>query len=284
MSQQQALKIYIEEAKRLRGEYVLEEQEILQKIKEGDDSLRYRLVEGNLLLVIKIAHDYKNHGIQFWDIVSEGNYALLNAAMLFDAKVGSKFSSYMGMAVRRRIHAALATANTLIKTANTGGIQNAKKVRLWASDYESCNGTEPSMETIQNEFPNYSMHQIRNYLFSLIDKVTDGKEWEIIKNIAVCTPEVSHSFRRQELWTYLEKLMEEKLDERTIRIIKMRVGIECDPMSLAGVTKHFNLTRERIRQIYWDGLRELRRHVDPALLGHIKFKQNIEENTHGIFT
>jgi len=276
------LKEYATEAKRLREQYLEDEEDIYRRLSEGDDSVRDRLVDGNLLLVLKIAYDYKNRGLPLFDLVSEGNMALINAAGIFKIEYGSKFSTYVGVAIRRRIHMVLATRGSLIKSTNSCGVQRAIKVRRWANNQTSINGEEPTIEEINEEFPDFSELQIKNYMLSLVEKVSGTEEWNVAEDISICTPEVSSEFRRKELGDYLEKLMTEKLDERTARIVKMRVGIGCEPMVLNQIAQQFGLTRERIRQIYMQGLRKLKEFIDPAAIGHIHYQREVEEQTHGV--
>jgi len=280
----QGLKEYINEAKKLRKKFVKDEESILQRLIDGDDSVRIRLVEGNLLLVVKISYDFRYRGMPLWDLISEGNSTLINASEIFDAKRGSKFSSYLGVAVRRKFASALATRGSLIKPGNTGGIQCVMKVRHWANEWKRVNGSEPTIEEIHEEFPDFSNIQIKHFLLSLVDGVRDSEDFNVIENLYISTQEVSDRFRRQELGGYLEKLMQEKLDKRTIDIVKKRAGIGFDPHTLEQVAKGYGLTRERIRQIYFLGLKELRKHIDPSTLDHIKYQQQTEVHTNGNFS
>lgn len=278
------LKDYMKEAKRLRDEYVLEEEDILERLRNGDDSARPRLVEGNLLLVVLIAHEYKHRGLSLEELISEGNHSLRNCSTTFDATTGCKFSSYLGMAIRRRFHQVIAANNTLLKPTNSGGIKNAIRMRRWVDNFSEQNGREPTVEEIQEQFPTFSKRRIKNYLLHLINRVGDTDEWQRINEIAVCTSEVGRNFQRRELWDYLRTLMNDHLTRRESRIVKMRTGIGCEPMTLEEVSDCFGITRERIRQIYMQALRKLASHIDPGMIGHIKLKREIEENSCGILT
>jgi len=275
---------YATEAAAIRREFLEHEEEIIQQIAAGDKSVRYRLIEGNLLLVVKIAYDFLGRGMSLHELISEGNQALMNCAEIFDVSIGTKFSSYVGMAVRRRICVHLLTRNTLLRRTSTCGIQRAMRVLRWARDFEVIHGKVPTTEEISKNFPTLSEKQIKNYMLSVVDRINNtGEEWDLIETVAVCTPEVSESFRKEELSTYLENLMHEELDPRTLKIVKMRTGIGIEaPMTLDEVAQVFGLTRERIRQIYFTGLKKLGRKIDPGIIGHLEYKQEIEENGHGI--
>ena len=92
-----------------------EEVELAERIADGSDLARKKLTEGNLRLVVKIAHDYKNLGVPLADLIAEGNVGLMKAVSKFQPDKGAKFSSYAAWWIKQAIRRAIANQGRVVR-------------------------------------------------------------------------------------------------------------------------------------------------------------------------
>jgi len=260
------IKQEVEELKEKIGTIPSELQHIIDIIQEGRkivNSTKQIIVQSNLRLVVSIAKKYTNRGLQFLDLIQEGNIGLMKAVDKFDYKKGYKFSTYATWWIRQAITRAIADqARTIripvhmIETIN-------KLIRVSRQMFQEL-GREPTPEEIAREV-GMSPEKVRKILrtsqepISLETPIGDDDEshlGDFIEDKSVMSPE--KYVLRQALRSQLEEVLS-TLSEREEQVLRYRFGLEDDTeYTLEQVGKKFGVTRERIRQIEAKALRKLR--------------------------
>ena len=240
-----------------------EEQELSERMAAGDISARKRLSEANLRLVVSIAKRYVGRGMQFLDLIQEGNLGLIKAVEKFDHTKGFKFSTYATWWIRQAITRAIADQARTIRIP-VHMVETINKVKKVSSQLLHQNGHEPSAEEIAKEL-DMSVDKVREILrvsqepVSLetpIGEEEDSHLGDFIQDDEAPSPAdaASHTLLKEQLGNVLSTLT-----PREEKVLRLRFGLEDGrSRTLEEVGKEFNVTRERIRQIEAKALRKLR--------------------------
>ena len=257
------VKVYLKEIGRvplLSGD---EEIDLAIKMSEGDPYARKRLSEANLRLVVSIAKRYVGRGMQFLDLIQEGNLGLIKAVEKFDYKKGFKFSTYATWWIRQAITRAIADQARTIRIP-VHMVETINKVKKASSQLLHLNGHEPSAEEIaeQLELPVEKVREIIRVsqepvsLETPIGEEEDSHLGDFIPDDEAPAPAEAafHTMLKEQLGDVLGTLT-----DREEKVLRLRFGLQDGrSRTLEEVGKEFNVTRERIRQIEAKALRKLR--------------------------
>ena len=257
------VKVYLKEIGRVPLLSPEEEIDLALRIKEGDEAAKKRLSEANLRLVVSIAKRYLGRGMQFLDLIQEGNLGLIKAVEKFDYTKGFKFSTYATWWIRQAITRAIADQARTIRIP-VHMVETINKVKKVSSQLLHTNGHEPSAEEISAELdmPVDKVREIMRVaqepvsLETPIGEEEDSHLGDFIPDDDAPAPQdaASHTLLKEQLADVLDTLT-----PREEKVLSLRFGLEDGrSRTLEEVGKEFNVTRERIRQIEAKALRKLR--------------------------
>ena len=257
------VKVYLKEIGRVPLLSSEEEIDLAIRIQNGDVAAKQRLSEANLRLVVSIAKRYLGRGMQFLDLIQEGNLVLIKAVEKFDYTKGFKFSTYATWWIRQAITRAIADQARTIRIP-VHMVETINKVKKVQSQLLHQNGHEPSPDEIAEEIdmPVDKVREIMRVaqepvsLETPIGEEEDSHLGDFIPDNDAPAPAdaASHTMLREQLADVLSTLT-----PREAKVLRLRFGLEDGrSRTLEEVGKEFNVTRERIRQIEAKALRKLR--------------------------
>ena len=257
------VKVYLKEIGRVPLLSAEEEVELAIRMSEGDVAAKKRLSEANLRLVVSIAKRYVGRGMQFLDLIQEGNLGLIKAVEKFDHTKGFKFSTYATWWIRQAITRAIADQARTIRIP-VHMVETINKVKKGNSQLLHENGHEPTNEQIAEklEMPVEKVREIMRVaqepvsLETPIGEEEDSHLGDFIPDEDAPAPSdvASHTMLKEQLAEVLSTLT-----PREEKVLRLRFGLEDGrSRTLEEVGKEFNVTRERIRQIEAKALRKLR--------------------------
>ena len=274
-----SVKMYLKEI----GKYDLlkpEEEPILaKKILEGDQEAKERLINCNLRLVVNIAKHYVGRGMQFLDLIQEGNLGLMKAVDKFDYTKGYKFSTYATWWIRQAITRAIADQARTIRIP-VHMVETINKMTRVQRQLIQDLGREPTAEEISEamggELTPKRIREIQRIALEPVSLETpigeedDSHLGDFIEDKESESP-VEYTTRqllKEQLYSILKDLT-----DREERVIRLRYGLDDNcPKTLEEVGKIFGVTRERIRQIEAKAIKKLRHPARSKKLGDYKDK------------
>ena len=257
------VKVYLKEIGRVPLLTPEEEIELAIRIGDNDQQAKQRLAEANLRLVVSIAKRYVGRGMQFLDLIQEGNLGLIKAVDKFDYTKGFKFSTYATWWIRQAITRAIADQARTIRIP-VHMVETINKVKKTNSQLLHKNGRDPTAEEIAAEL-NMPVEKVREILrvsqepVSLetpIGEEDDSHLGDFIPDDDALAPADAASM------LLLKEQLNDVLKTLTLReakVLSLRFGLEDGhPRTLEEVGSEFGVTRVRIRQIEAKTLRKLR--------------------------
>ena len=240
-----------------------EEVDLARRMSDGDQEAKNRMTESNLRLVVSIAKRYVGRGMQFLDLIQEGNLGLIKAVDKFDYTKGYKFSTYAAWWIRQAITRAIADQARTIRIP-VHMVETINKVIRVSRQLLQELGHDPTAEEIAEEM-NLPVDKVRDILKIAQEPVSletpigeeeDSHLGDFIPDEEASEPAEAASF------ALLREQLDEVLDTLTPRekkVLELRFGMtDGRTRTLEEVGKEFNVTRERIRQIEAKALRKLR--------------------------
>ena len=269
-----SVRLYLREIGKIPLLNAEEELALAQRVVAGEKKAKDKMAEANMRLVVSIAKRYSGRGLDFLDLIQEGNTGLLRAVEKFDPDKGFKFSTYATWWIRQAITRAIADQARTIRIPVHMVETINKLLRTQRRMTQELN-REPTIEELAKELEmepekvEYVM-KIKQDITSLDAGVgRDGDEEDsvlrdFIEDEDSATPEESAA--QQLLKEQVQEILS-TLSDREQKIIKMRFGLENGKShTLEEVGQEFAVTRERIRQIEAKALAKLRKHKDSKKL------------------
>ncbi len=240
-----------------------EETELAKRMIDGDEDAKKMLSEANLRLVVSIAKRYMGRGMQFLDLIQEGNLGLMKAVEKFDYQKGFKFSTYATWWIRQAITRAIADQARTIRIP-VHMVETINKLTRVSRRLLQELGREPKAEEIavEMEITPERVREIQKIaqdpvsLETPIGEEEDSHLSDFIEDEQSTAPtdSVSATMLKEQLLGVLDTLT-----PREEKVLRLRYGLDDGrPRTLEEVGREFNVTRERIRQIEAKALRKLR--------------------------
>ena len=222
------------------------------------------LIESNLSFVVKIARNYRNLGLSYEDLVNEGNMGLIAAARRYDHSKGTKFITYAVWWIRKSILKALSEHSNLVRVP-TYHRKQFREIREAEESLSQALGRKPRREEVsqwldqkQSRIDRVLQFGLREMsLDDMVAKDSDKPVSEYLVNLASPNPE-DDLIQRESNCLLAEAIQQLNKQERTV--ILHRFGMADGPaLTLHELGKRMNLSRERVRQIEWKAVRQMRR-------------------------
>jgi len=252
-----SVKLYMQELRTIPQVTEKEMAELFPKIKKGDGKAKKRMIEGNLRLVISIAKRYSCYGLDFLDLIEEGNVGLIKAIEKYDPKMGYNFSTYAFWWIRQYIQRAILNQTKTIHIP-LYAYETIKKLISVSEKMREELERQPTTAELAKRL-RLSIKKTRKFLqeIQVFEKVGSldsplGDKFDIFLKDLVPEEEKESPDYVVDLIKSHEELAEilKKLTPQELKVIKLRYGmVDGKGYNLREVGEKMNLSRERIRQI-----------------------------------
>lgn len=240
-----------------------EEIELARRVQDGDRQARRRMIEANLRLVLSVAKRYRGHGLEFLDLIQEGNLGLIHAVDRFDGRQEARFSTYASWWIRAAIGQALSNTSRTIRLS-VPLLERLRRIKAAEHELAGRLGHTPSEREIADA-AGITLEQLldaRRAAQPTVPLEPLGNDHErqvsyldFVADVAAGDPAASVETEAAD--DVLGALLSE-LPARSRRVIELRYGIDgAGPRSIRTVASEIGLSRERVRQIEMRTLRQL---------------------------
>src|SRR5882724_5019307 len=258
-----SLQLYLREIGRVKLLTPKEEITLARKIKRGDKQAREQMITANLRLVVKIARDYEGLGMPILDLINEGNIGLMKGVERFDPNKGAKLSTYASWWIKQSIKRALANQSKTIRLP-VHVVDKVAHIRRTEMKLRELLDRDPTDQEVAEDL-GLKTRRVREYRdasrapVSLDAPIGTEESDRISETVADANAAAPFDRITRESDTELMQEVLATLTERERSILGMRFGLDDgEPKTLEQVGEHFKVTRERIRQIQEQALKELR--------------------------
>jgi RNA polymerase primary sigma factor len=264
--EQESLNIYLQQISTIPLITVQEEIELAALIQKGDAKAREKMITANLRLVVKIAQQYANIGLSLLDLINEGNIGLMKAVERFDPTKGGKLSTYGAWWIKQSIKRALANQSKTIRLP-VHMVDRVMQMRRTSAELAERLDRDPTDDELAAEM-NLPISRVAHLksvskkpasLDSPIGENETSTLGEVVADDNAINP--FEQLQRKSLIGDVNIVLS-KLEPREADIIRLRFGLEGrDPLTLEEVGAKIGVTRERVRQIQEQALRQLRKNM-----------------------
>ena len=256
-----SLDLFLRDAGRRPLLTAAQEVKLTKLVERGDTGARQTMIESNLRLVVSIAKKYRHQGLPFLDLIQEGALGLNRAVDKFDWRQGYKFSTYAHWWIRQAVSRSIADQAKMIRIPTHIG-ERQHKLAFAARTLEPALGREPSLEELA-EATGLPLGHVRQALdcaeasYSLNQAVSPDAETELADFLADPASADPVEAAERSLLRQTVRRRLERLPDRERLIVERRFGLQCEPQSLETVASELGLTRERVRQLQVQALKQL---------------------------
>ena len=253
----------------------VQESDLAVRASAGDEKALEQLVKGNLRFVVSVAKQYQNRGLPLEDLVNDGNFGLIKAAKKFDNNRGFKFISYAVWWIRQAIMQSLAEQSRMVRIPSNQ-TSSINKINKAISSLEQHLEREPTDEEVQQALEDIDIKDIKVKELRMVSGRTVSLEapvteedgaltlLDFIPNKDSASPD--SDLNKDSMKSDLEKVLN-RLTPRQKSVVCMYFGLlGQQAMTLEEIGEHFQLTRERVRQIKDGALKVLKCRGNSSIL------------------
>lgn len=257
------IRLYLKDIKKLPLLTPEEEISLAERIKKGDKAARVKMIQSNLRLVINIAKRYSHLGVSMLDLIEEGNLGLMKAVEKFNPKKGYRFSTYAAWWIRQYISRAIANQGKTVRMP-VYIIELMMRFKRATEHLSSIMKRKPRLSEIARSMrlPMKRARQLSKMatgISSLNAPIGDEGSTEFLdliedESLISAVDGLSNFLMQERINDLLEKM-----SKREKKILNLRFGLKDGvPHTLRDTAKHFNITRERVRQIENAAMKKMR--------------------------